>query len=105
MQSGFERLEIEETLQSLIGALEDSDPRQRAYAYTEDAVFVMPGAPVVHGREEMLHRLESTALMWSVTITPFTIEGTRNLAWADGQFTCMMEPTRADSEQRVAMRW
>jgi ketosteroid isomerase-like protein len=105
MQSGTERSEIEKALESMIGTLEDSDPRQRAYGYTEDVVFVMPGAPVVRGREEMLKRLESAAIMWSVTITPLTIEGTYNLAWADGLFTCMMDPTESNPGQRVAMRF
>jgi len=86
MQSGTERSEIEKALESMIGTLEDSDPRQRAYGYTEDVVFVMPGAPVVRGREEMLKRLESAAIMWSVTITPLTIEGT--YTW-HGQTVCL----------------
>ena len=50
---------IAAALQGFIPALEDVDPRQRAYIYTEDATFAMPGAPLVQGREEMLRRLES----------------------------------------------
>jgi ketosteroid isomerase-like protein len=104
MQPGFDRSEIENALQSMVGKLEDPDARQRAYGYTEDAVFVMPGV-VVQGRGEMLQRSGSAALMRSVTITPCTIEGTADLAWADGQFTCMMEATGSDPEQRVALRF
>jgi hypothetical protein len=49
---------ITAALQGFIPILEDADPRQRAYIYTEDATFAMPGAPLLQGRAEMLRRLE-----------------------------------------------
>jgi ketosteroid isomerase-like protein len=80
-------------LQSLVNILEDPDPRKRADAYTQDATFVMPGAPPVHGRAEMLQRLETGVVLRSVTITPHSIESRGDLAYADGLFTCLTDPT------------
>jgi hypothetical protein len=62
-------------MQSLVGILEDQDPKKRAYVYTEDMTFGMPGVPPVHGREEMLRRLETGEVLWDVTITPYNIDG------------------------------
>ena len=39
--------EVAAALQGFIPLLEDPDPRQRAYIYTEDATFAMPGAPLL----------------------------------------------------------
>ena len=68
-QPGFHEAEIRETLHSLVGILEDADFSKRAYAYTEDATFVMFGADPVHGREEMLRRLETGTVLSSIKIT------------------------------------
>ena len=87
--------EIRETLQSLVGILEDADLKKRAYAYTEDATFVMSGATPVHGREEMLRRLETGARLSSVQITPHTIEGEGRLASVYGHFACLAGRTDA----------
>jgi len=92
----FDKSEIVTTLQSLVSILEDPDPRRRADAYTQDATFVMPGAPPVHGREEMLQRLETGMVLRSVTVTPYNIEGREDLAYAEGLFTCVTNPTDAN---------
>ena len=91
-----EESEIVTALQSFVGVLEDSDPKKRAYAYTEDATFIMPGASPVHGREEMLRRLETGVVLRSVTITPYNIERRDDLAYAEGLFTCLSDPTESD---------
>jgi ketosteroid isomerase-like protein len=83
----FDEAEIVATLQSLVAILEDPDPRERARAYTQDATFVMPGAPPVQGREEMLQRLETATVLRSVTVTPHKIEGRHDLAYAYGLFS------------------
>ena len=88
-QPGFHEAEIRETLHSLVGILEDADFSKRAYAYTEDATFVMFGAAPVHGREEMLRRLETGTVLSSIKITPHTIEGDGRLAYVYGDFACM----------------
>jgi len=66
----FDESELVTTMQSLFSILEDPDPKKRTYAYTKDVTFVMPGVPPVHGREEMLRRLETGEVLWDVTITP-----------------------------------
>ena len=82
---------ITAALQGFIPVLEDVDPRQRAYIYTEDATFAMPGAPLLQGRAEMLRRLERGTLLRSVTITPSIIEARDDLAYAYGLFTCVQD--------------
>ena len=82
---------ITAALQGFIPVLEDADPRQRAYIYTEDATFAMPGAPLLQGRAEMLRRLERGTLLRSVTITPSIIEARDDLAYAYGLFTCVQD--------------
>jgi ketosteroid isomerase-like protein len=101
----FEESEIVAALQAMVGVLEDPDPRNRAYAYTEDATFVMPGIPPVHGREEMLRRLDTGAALRSVTITPYRIEGRHDLAYAHGLFTRIIDPTEGSPGGPVAMRF
>ena len=91
-QPGFHEAEIRETLHSLVGILEDADFSKRAYAYTEDATFVMFGAAPVHGREEMLRRLETGTVLSSIKITPHTIEGDGRLAYVYGDFACVAGP-------------
>ncbi len=82
---------ITAALQEFIPVLEDADPRQRAYIYTEDATFAMPGVPLLQGRAEMLRRLERGTLLRSVTITPSIIEARDDLAYAYGLFTCVQD--------------
>ncbi len=101
----FDEAEIAAALQALVGVLEDPDPRKRAYAYTEDATFVMPGMPPVQGREEMLRRLENGTILRSVRITPYDIEGRQDLAYAYGLFTCVVDPAEGRPGGRVAMRF
>jgi ketosteroid isomerase-like protein len=90
---------ITAALQGFVPALEDADPRQRAYIYTEDATFVMPGALLLQGRPEMLRQLERGTLLRSVTITPSIIEARDDLAYAYGLFTCVQD------ERPVALRF
>jgi ketosteroid isomerase-like protein len=90
---------ITAALQGFIPVLEDADPRQRVYIYTEDATFAMPGAPLQQGRAEMLRRLERGTLLRSVTITPSVIEARGDLAYAYGLFTCVQD------ERHVTLRF
>ena len=83
--------EVAAALQGFIPLLEDPDPRQRAYIYTEDATFVMPGAPLLQGRAEMLGRLEGGTLLRAVTLTPSAIEARDDLAYACGVFSCVQD--------------
>lgn len=93
VKPGFDETEVRETLHSLVGTLEDADLKKRAYAYTEDATFLMSGAAPVHGREEMFRRLETGTLLSSIKITPRTIEGDGRFAYVYGDFACLAGPT------------
>ena len=93
VKPGFDETEVRETLHSLVGTLEDADLKKRAYAYTEDATFLMSGAAPVHGREEMFRRLETGTLLSSIKITPRTIDGDGRFAYVYGDFACLAGPT------------
>jgi ketosteroid isomerase-like protein len=101
----FDEAEVASALQSFVIVLEDPDPRKRASIYTEDATFLMPGAPLLQGREEMLQRLANGTVLRSVTITPYKIEGRHDLAYAHGLFTCSTEGTEERPGGPVALRF
>jgi ketosteroid isomerase-like protein len=66
-------------------ALEAPDPTAWVYAYTEDAVFVGPGAAPVEGRAALLHMARAMTPLSSVSITPLRIEGAGSLATVYGR--------------------
>lgn len=101
----FDDTEIVAVLESLVPILEDPDPRKRADVYTEDATFLMPGIAPVEGRAEMIRRLQTSPVLRSVTITPHTIEGRGDLAYAYGRFTCVAEGTADRPGGPVALRF
>ena len=94
-----DELDVAAALQSFVALLEDDDPRKRADMYTEDAIFLMHGARVIHGRADMLRQLESSTTLSSVTLTPSTIEARDDLAFADGLFSCIQ------NDRRVTLRF
>jgi ketosteroid isomerase-like protein len=100
----FDEAEILAALDAVVAALEDPDPTKRAYAYTKDAVFVMSDVAAVHGRAEMLRRLQTGAPLESVTVTPFKIEGSGNLASVYGRFSCLVGRSATSPGSTVAMR-
>lgn len=66
--------DIRAALSDLASVLEAEDPTAWVYAYTEDAVFCAPGAPMVRGRQELLKMAASMRPLSSVVITPVEIE-------------------------------
>ena len=54
MQSTFDEAEIRSAERALETAPESPDATAWVYHYTEDAMFVGPGAPAVQGREALL---------------------------------------------------
>ena len=90
--------EVAAALESFVAVLEDPDPQARAFIYTEDATFAMPGI-LVEGRRAMLERLKSGTILESVTLTPLGIERRNDLAYAYGRFSCR------DRGRPVAMRF
>jgi ketosteroid isomerase-like protein len=64
------------------------------YHYSEDAVFVGPGEPVVQGREALLKMARSMMPLSSVSIVPVRTEASANVAavyghasWVNGAGT------------------
>ena len=100
---GFDAAGIRAAERVLARALEDPDTSRRASSYTEDAVFLFPGAPAVHGREELLRR--PTVPLNDVVITPLETEGLGNLACVYGLFSCVVGRTAYSFGSTVVMRF
>lgn len=85
MNSNFNEDEIRAAERALEAALESADPTAWVYAYTEDAMFVAPGAPAVQGRDALLDMARKMKPLSSVSIEPLRTEGSGNLAYVYGQ--------------------
>ena len=81
----FDEAELRAAERALIRALESSDPTAWVYWYTEDAVFVGPGAPAVQGRAALLQMAGAMKPLSSVNIKPLRTEASGNLAYVYGQ--------------------
>jgi uncharacterized protein (TIGR02246 family) len=92
MEATFDEAEIRAAERALERALESPDPTAWVYAYTEDAVFVGPGAPAVEGRAALLRMAAAMKPLSSVSIRALKTEGAPALAcvyvhgsWVSGQ--------------------
>jgi uncharacterized protein (TIGR02246 family) len=85
MQTKFDETEIRAAERILIEALESPDQTAWVYVYTEDAIFVAPGAPAIQGRNALLQFAKSMNPLSSVVITPIRTEGQGMLAYVYGQ--------------------
>lgn len=85
MQTTFDETEIRTAERALEAALESPDPTAWVYAYTEDAMFVGPGAPAVQGREALLKMAKAMNPLSSVSIKALRTEGNGNLAYVYGE--------------------
>lgn len=85
MQSTFDEAEIRAAERILVGALEAPDPTAWVYVYTEDAIFVAPGAPAFQGRSALLQFAKAMKPLSSVVITPLRTEGHGTLAYVYGR--------------------
>ena len=85
MQTTFDEAEIRAAERILIEALEAPDPTAWVYLYTEDAIFVAPGAPAIQGRNALLQFAKSMNPLSSVVITPIRTEGHGKLAYVYGR--------------------
>ena len=108
MQPAFDEGEIRAAERELQHALESPDSTAWVDHYTEDAVFVSPGAPPVQGREALLQMARSMRPLSSVVITPLRTEGSGNLAavyarasWVSGAQTSSPTTTNV----RVIIVW
>lgn len=101
-QRAFNEAEIRAAERALEQALQSSDPTAWVYSYTEDAVFVAPGAPAVQGRAALLQMARAMKPLSSVSIKPMRTEGSGGLAtvywygsWVSGR------PPEAGSVSKV----
>jgi uncharacterized protein (TIGR02246 family) len=119
MEARFDEAEIRAAERALEKALESPDPAAWVYAYTEDALFVGPGAPAVAGRAALLQVAGAMKPLSSVSIQALRTEGSGNLAcvyghgaWVSGRSSDAGPVTRvrfiivwrkeADGQWRVA---
>ena len=80
----FDGAEIRAAERALEQALQAPDPTTWVYSYTEDAVFVAPGAPAVQGRAALLQMAKAMKPLSSVSIQPIRTEGSAKLAFVYG---------------------
>jgi hypothetical protein len=64
-----------------------SDPLAWVEHYTDDAIFVAPGGPVVQGREALTRMADSMRPLSSVKITDVSTEASGNVAAVHGRAT------------------
>jgi uncharacterized protein (TIGR02246 family) len=79
-EGAFNEAEIRAAERVLVQALQSTDPQAWVYMYTEDAVFVAPGAPAVEGRAALLQMAKAMKPLSSVSLQPIRTEGSANLA-------------------------
>ncbi len=84
MSPTFNEAEIRAAERALEAALESPDATAWVYQYTEDAVFVAPGAAAVQGREALLDMARAMKPLSSVSIVALRTEGSGNLAYVYG---------------------
>ncbi len=87
MQSTFDETEIRSAERALQNALESPDATAWVNHYTEDAMFVGPGAPAVQGREALLAMAKAMQPLSSVSIVAMRTEGSGNIAYTYGEAT------------------
>jgi ketosteroid isomerase-like protein len=103
MEPDFDPEEIRTAERHLVTLLEDPDVSKRIAAYTEDAVFVMSGAPAVRGRDEMMRRTKRR--LFSVSLSPLETEGQGRLACVYGRFAGVVDRTDTSEGKPIAMRF
>jgi len=107
-QPAFDVAEIRAAEIELVKALQAPDPTAWVYAYTEDAVFVAPGAPAVQGRAALLQMAKAMKPLSSVTLRPIRTEGSANLAtvYAHGSWLSGRPPDAGSvSKVRLIIVW
>ena len=103
-QRGFNEGEIRAAERALEAALQSADPTAWVYLYTEDAVFVAPGAPAVQGRAALLQMARAMKPLSSVSIQPIRTEGSGALATVYGHGSWVSgRPPQAGSVAKVRL--
>ena len=81
----FNETEIRQAEKALEAALSSPDPVAWVEHYTEDAVFVAPGAPAVQGREALTRMAKAMRPLSSARIESVKTEGSGSVAAVYGQ--------------------
>jgi uncharacterized protein (TIGR02246 family) len=103
-QRVFNEGEIRAAERALEAALQSPDPTAWVYLYTEDAVFVAPGAPAVQGRAALLQMAKAMKPLSSVSIQPIRTEGSGRLATVYGHGSWVSgRPSEAGSVSKVRL--
>jgi uncharacterized protein (TIGR02246 family) len=103
-QRVFNEAEIRAAERALEEALQSADPTAWVYSYTEDAVFVAPGAPAVQGRAALLQMARAMKPLSSVSIRPIRTEGSGGLATVYGYASWVSgRPPDAGSVSKVRL--
>ena len=108
MQSTFIESEIREAERALVNALESPNATDWVFHYTEDAIFVGPGAPAVQGREALLQMAKAMQPLSSVSLTVQRTKGSGNLAYTYGEGTWISgrpPHTGATTHVRLVIVW
>jgi ketosteroid isomerase-like protein len=104
LPAAFDESPLRAAETALERALASADRTAWVYHYTEDAVFVGPGQPVVQGREALLEMAQSMMPLSSVSIVPVRTEASGNVAavyghgsWVNGAGTTRRAQPTFDS--------
>ena len=93
--------------QALAASFEDSDPTAWVGHYTEDAIFVGPGAPAFEGREALL-AVAPQLTMSSLEIAAGSTIGSGDFAATTGRATWVSGPKGSNAptvRRRFLMVW
>jgi uncharacterized protein (TIGR02246 family) len=83
----FDDAEIRLAERALEAALSSSNPLAWVEHYTEDAIFVAPGAPAVQGREALTRMAQAMRPLSAVQIRGLKTEGSSTVAAVYGRAT------------------
>ena len=93
--------------QALARAFESPDRTAWVYSYTDDAIFVGPGAPAIEGRRALLEVAPQITIS-SMAIAAHSTLGTGDLAATFGSATWVSGPKGSDGptvRRRFLMVW
>ena len=100
MKADFDSTEIRQAERALEAALASPDPLAWVDHYTEDAVFVAPGAPAVVGRDALMRMAQAMRPLSAVQIQDLKTDGSGTVAavygrgrWVNGAGTATPTPT------------
>ena len=104
----FDVRELRQAERALEAALSSSDPTAWVAHYTDDAVFVAPGALAVQGRDALMSMSKAMRPISSAKLTDIKTDGFGNVAavygrgtWVNGAGT----PTASTTNVRLIIVW